>query len=82
MNHVSLVGAISQYGVKIAWTEGGKPQTSLTLVMANPGRDGATYRTFIPVLDAGPIPTTVTGENPMDAKVVTEASRRRRKGFR
>jgi single-stranded DNA-binding protein len=53
MNHVSLVGTVGQYGAKISWTEKAKPQTSLTLVMENPGKDGTTYKTFIPVLIVG-----------------------------
>jgi single-stranded DNA-binding protein len=53
MNHVSLVGTVGQYGVKIAWTEGGKPQTSLTVIVEEPGKDKATYKTFIPVLVVG-----------------------------
>jgi len=53
MNHVSLVGTVGQYGAKISWTDGGKPQTSLTLVVENPGKDGTTYKTFIPVLVVG-----------------------------
>jgi single-stranded DNA-binding protein len=53
MNHVSLVGTVGQYGAKISWTEHSKPQTSLTLVCTEPGKDGAEYRTFIPVLIVG-----------------------------
>jgi single-stranded DNA-binding protein len=53
MNHISLVGTVGQYGVKIAWTEGGKPQTSLTVIVEEPGKDKATYKTFIPVLIVG-----------------------------
>jgi hypothetical protein len=45
-NHVSLVGTVGQYGVKIAWTEAGKPQTSFTLITEEPGPDSA-YKTFI-----------------------------------
>jgi hypothetical protein len=52
MNHVSLVGTVGQYGAKISWTEGGKPQTSLTLVTKEPGKEG-TYKTFRPVLIGG-----------------------------
>ena len=44
---------MGHYGVKISWTDGGKPQTSLTLVVENPGKVGATYKTFIPVLIIG-----------------------------
>jgi single-stranded DNA-binding protein len=52
MNHVSLVGTVGQYGAKISWTEGGKPQTSLTLLTEEPGKEG-TYKTFIPVFIVG-----------------------------
>jgi hypothetical protein len=52
MNHISLVGIVGQYGVKIAWTEAGKPQTSFALITEEPGPDSA-YKTFIPVLVVG-----------------------------
>jgi single-stranded DNA-binding protein len=52
MNHVSLVGTVGQYGVKIAWTEAGKPQTSFTLITEEPGPDSA-YKTFILVMVFG-----------------------------
>jgi single-stranded DNA-binding protein len=53
INRVILSGAVGQYGAKISWTETGKPQTSFTLVCEEPGKEGATYRTFIPVLVVG-----------------------------
>jgi single-stranded DNA-binding protein len=53
MNHVPLVGTAGQYGVKIAWTKGGKPRSSLTVIVEEPGKDKATYKTFIPVLIVG-----------------------------
>jgi single-stranded DNA-binding protein len=52
MNHVSLVGGVGQYGVKISWTEAGKPQTSFTLVTEEPGPESS-YKTFIPVMIVG-----------------------------
>ncbi len=54
MNAVHLIGAISSYGVKLNYTEHAKPQTSLTLVVEEPGKDGASYKTFVPVLIVGP----------------------------
>jgi single-stranded DNA-binding protein len=53
MNHVSLIGTVGQYGVKITWTEGGKPQTSLSVMVEEPGKEKATYNTFVPVLIVG-----------------------------
>jgi single-stranded DNA-binding protein len=53
MNHVSLSGQISQYGVKIAWSEQGKPPTSFTLVCEVPGKVGA-FKTCIAVMVVGP----------------------------
>jgi single-stranded DNA-binding protein len=49
MNRCCLSGYVGQYGVKISWTEAGKPQTSLTLVVEDGG-----YKTFIPILVVGP----------------------------
>jgi single-stranded DNA-binding protein len=53
INRVILSGTIGQYGVKITWTDTGKPQTSLTLVCEEPGRQGGTFKTFVPVLIVG-----------------------------
>lgn len=53
MNHVSLGGHVSDYGPKISWTEAGKPQTTFTLVVEEPGREGATFNTFVPVCVVG-----------------------------
>jgi single-stranded DNA-binding protein len=54
MNAVHLSGAIGQYGVKIAYTEQAKPQTSFTLIVEEPGREGATFKTFVPICIVGP----------------------------
>lgn len=53
MNTVCLSGRISEYGPKISWTEGGKPQTTFTLVVEEPGREGSTFKTFIPIKVVG-----------------------------
>jgi single-stranded DNA-binding protein len=48
VNKAIISGEVSSYGLKISWTESGKPQTSLTLVL-----DKAGYKTFIPCLVVG-----------------------------
>ena len=48
MNKAIISGEVSSYGPKISWTDAGKPQTSLTLVLEKAG-----YKTFIPVLVVG-----------------------------
>ena len=48
MNKAIISGEVSSYGPRIQWTEAGKPQTSLTLVL-----DKAGYKTFIPCLVVG-----------------------------
>jgi single-stranded DNA-binding protein len=48
VNKAIISGEVSSYGPRIQWTEGGKPQTSLTLVL-----DKAGYKTFIPCLVVG-----------------------------
>jgi single-stranded DNA-binding protein len=53
VNRVILVGEVGQYGPNITWTDGGKPQTSLTLVCEEAGRDGTVFKTFVPVLIVG-----------------------------
>jgi hypothetical protein len=54
MNRVLLSGHIGQYDVKITWTDTGKPQTSFALVCSEHGKNGASYKTSIPVLNAEP----------------------------
>ena len=49
MNHVCLSGRISDDGPKIGWTESGKPQTTFTLIVEEPGREGSPFKTFVPV---------------------------------
>ena len=53
MNSVCLSGRVSDYGPKISWTEGGKPQTTFTLVVEEPGREGSTFKTFVPIKVVG-----------------------------
>jgi hypothetical protein len=39
--------------VKLSYTDHAKPQTSFTLVCTGAGKDGTSYRAFIPVLIVG-----------------------------
>jgi single-stranded DNA-binding protein len=48
VNRAIIGGVVSSYGPRISWTESGKAQTSLTLVLEKAG-----YQTFIPVLVVG-----------------------------
>jgi hypothetical protein len=41
LNRVIVSGTISTYGPKPSYTESGKPQTSLTLIVEEPGKEGA-----------------------------------------
>jgi single-stranded DNA-binding protein len=49
MNTIHLSGKLSDYGCKITWTEQEKPQTSFALISEEPGREGTTFKTFVPV---------------------------------
>jgi single-stranded DNA-binding protein len=53
INRAVLAGEIGQYGVKISWTETGKPQTSFTLVCSEATKSGA-FKSFISVVVVGP----------------------------
>lgn len=53
MNCVMLSGVISDYGVKLSYTELSKPQLSFSLTVSAPGRDGAVHRTFVQILVVG-----------------------------
>jgi single-stranded DNA-binding protein len=53
INRVIVSGVISDYGCRISYTESGKPQTTFTLIAEESGREGANYKTFIPVLIVG-----------------------------
>jgi single-stranded DNA-binding protein len=52
VNRVILAGEVGQYGVKISYTETGKPQTSFTLICTEAGKSGE-FKAFIPVLIVG-----------------------------
>jgi primosomal replication protein N len=53
LNRVIVSGTISTYGQKLSYTESGKPQVSFSLIVEESGKEGASYKTFIPVLIAG-----------------------------
>jgi single-stranded DNA-binding protein len=52
INKVFLAGEVGQYGVKISYTETGKPQTSFTLVCTEAGKT-LEFKALIPVLVVG-----------------------------
>ncbi|MGH8069282.1 MAG: single-stranded DNA-binding protein [Candidatus Entotheonellia bacterium] len=53
MNAVHLAGKVGDYGCRITWTEQSKPQTSFTLIVEEAGRDGASFKTFVPICIIG-----------------------------
>jgi single-stranded DNA-binding protein len=53
INRCIISGVISRYGCKISYTESGKPQTTFTLIVEESSREGASYKTFVPVLIIG-----------------------------
>jgi hypothetical protein len=50
--NVVHLSPISQYGVKISWSEQGTPQTSFDLVVEESGKD-TTFKTFVSILIIG-----------------------------
>ena len=50
VNRAILSRVIGQYGVKLSYTEQAKPQCSFSLTVSEAGRDGATFRTFVPCI--------------------------------
>ncbi len=54
VKRVMVSGQVSSDGPNMSGTATSKPQTSLTLVRRESGKDGDTYKTFIPVLMVGP----------------------------
>lgn len=54
ISRAMLLGRISSDGVKLSYSEHAKPWLSFTLVCEEPGCDGASYKTLIPVLVVGP----------------------------
>jgi single-stranded DNA-binding protein len=54
LNRVILSGTVGQYGVKFSYSEQAKPQTSMTFVCEEPGKEGRPFKTFVPVLIVGP----------------------------
>jgi single-stranded DNA-binding protein len=53
MNSVSLVGRVSDAGVRLSYRESGGPECRWTLVIEEPGKDGAVFRLFCPVVAYG-----------------------------
>jgi hypothetical protein len=56
INKVLLLGSVTDDGPRLTYTENGTPQCSFTLLIAEPGKDGATFKLFVPVdaLGIGP----------------------------
>src|SRR6266545_6198005 len=50
INKVLLVGKVTEAGPKISWTGHGTAQTSFTLQIDEPGRDGKVFKLFVPVV--------------------------------
>jgi single-stranded DNA-binding protein len=48
-----LMGYVGQYGVKLSYTDNGKPQTTFTVMCTEAGKD-AEFKSFIPCLIVGP----------------------------
>jgi single-stranded DNA-binding protein len=52
-NKVLLVGEVSQYGVKLRYSEHGQPEASFTLIVREPSKTDEEYKLFVPVLIYG-----------------------------
>src|SRR6266545_3145316 len=50
INKVLLVGKVTDAGPKISWTAQGTAQTSLTIQIEEPGRDGQVFKLFVPIV--------------------------------
>jgi single-stranded DNA-binding protein len=48
-----LIGRCSEYGPKLTYSEDAKPTCSFTLIYEEAGRDGGSYRTYIPISIVG-----------------------------
>jgi single-stranded DNA-binding protein len=49
VNHVSLLGKVTDAGVKLTYSERGTPECRFTLMLEEPGpEEGKPFRTFIP----------------------------------
>jgi single-stranded DNA-binding protein len=53
VNHVVLVGTIADAGVKLGYSDTGKPECRLTLMLTEQGKAGQTFNVFVPVFIYG-----------------------------
>src|SRR5262245_53141402 len=55
MNSVCLSGSVSQYGVKLSYTEGARPVCTFSLVVCELARDGSgkVFQSFVPIMVVG-----------------------------
>ena len=49
INKVLLVGDVTDAGPKISWNEAGSPCTTFTLLLEEAGKEGQTFKLFVPV---------------------------------
>jgi single-stranded DNA-binding protein len=54
VNHVSFVGRVTDAGPKLSYSEAGKPECRLTLMVQELGKEGQAFRLFVPVFIYGP----------------------------
>jgi single stranded DNA-binding protein len=49
LNKVILCGKVSEAGPKLSYSPEGTPQCTFTLIVEEPGRNGAPFKLFVPV---------------------------------
>jgi single-stranded DNA-binding protein len=48
LNHVALLGKVTDAGCKLTYSERGTPEVRWTLILEETGPEGQTFKTFIP----------------------------------
>jgi single-strand DNA-binding protein len=49
INKVLLLGTVTDEGPRLTYAEHGTPQCSFMLLVAEPGKEGATFKLYVPV---------------------------------
>jgi single-stranded DNA-binding protein len=53
LNAVSLVGKVTENGVKLVYRENGTPEARWTMLLEKRGKDDATFKLFCPIVAYG-----------------------------
>jgi single-stranded DNA-binding protein len=59
LNHVTLIGTVTDAGPKLTYTDTGAPECRWTLAIAEPGAQGKVFTTYVPCSAFGKAAETI-----------------------